>query len=171
MSDLIVVGFDDEFKADGVLLDLAKLQREHLIDLEDAVIVVRNQQGKVRIKQTQELVSSGALSGGLWGALIGLIFFNPLLGWVAGATAGAVSGAVTDIGIDDNFIKELGNTIEPGTSALFVLVRKATPDKVLAELSHFGGKVLQTSLSKEDEAKLQEALNQGAGSSDRPVTA
>lgn len=78
----------------------------------------------------------------MWGALIGLIFFNPLLGWVAGATAGAVSGAVTDIGIDDNFIKELGNTIEPGTSALFVLVRKATPDKVLAELSHFGGKVL-----------------------------
>ncbi len=170
MSDLIVVGFNDEFKADGVLLDLAKLQREHLIDLEDAVIVVRNQKGKVRIKQSQELVASGALSGGLWGLLIGLIFFNPLLGWVAGASAGALSGAFTDIGIDDNFIKELGNTIEPGTSALFVLVRKATPDKVLAELSHFGGKVLQTSLSKEDEAKLQEALSQGAGSSDLPVT-
>lgn len=169
MSDLIVVGFDNEFKADEVLLDLAKLQREHLIDLEDAVVVVRNQKGKVKIKQTQELVASGALSGGLWGILIGLVFFNPLLGWAAGATAGAVSGALTDIGIDDNFIKDLGNTIEAGTSALFVLVRQATPDKVLAELSHFGGKVLQTSLSKEDEAKLQEALSQSAESSDRPV--
>lgn len=170
MSDLIVVGFDNEFKADEVLLDLVKLQREHLIDLEDAVVVVRNQKGKVKIKQTQELVASGALSGGLWGILIGLIFLNPLLGWAAGATAGAISGALTDIGIDDNFIKDLGNTIEAGTSALFVLVRQATPDKVLAELSHFGGKVLQTSLSKEDEAKLQEALSQRAESSGPVIT-
>lgn len=170
MSDLIAVGFDNEFKADEVLLDLAKLQQEHLIDLEDAVVVVRNQKGKVKVKQTQELVASGALSGGLWGLLIGLIFFNPLLGWAAGASAGALSGALTDIGIDDNFIRELGNTIEPGTSALFVLVRQATPDKVVAELKHFGGKVLRTSLSKEDEARLQEALSQGVGSSDSPVT-
>lgn len=170
MSDLIVVGFNDEFKADEVLLNLAKLQREHLIDLEDAVIVVRNQKGKVKIKQSQELVASGALTGGLWGALIGFIFLNPLLGWAAGASAGALSGALTDIGINDDFIKEIGNTIEPGTSALFVLVLKATPDKVLAELSHFGGKVLQTSLSKEDEAKLQAALDQGVGSSDHPGT-
>jgi uncharacterized membrane protein len=171
MSDLIVVGFKDEFKADEVLLDLAKLQREHLIDLDDAVVVVRNQKGKVKIKQTQELVASGALSGGLWGALIGLIFFNPLLGWAVGAAAGALSGSFTDIGIDDNFIKEVGNTIEPGTSAIFVLVRKATPDKVLEELSQFEGKVIRTSLSKEDEAKLQEALNQDSGSSDHPVPA
>lgn len=170
MSDLVVIGFDNEFKADEVLLDLAKLQREHLVDLEDAVVVIRNQNGKVKTKQTQELVASGALSGGLWGLLIGLIFFNPLLGWAAGAGAGALSGALTDIGIDDNFIKELGNTIEPGTSALFVLVRQVTPDKVLAEIKHFGGKVLQTSLSKEDEAKLQEALSQSTGSGDIPVT-
>ena len=161
MSDLIVVGFKDEFKADEVLLDLAKLQREHLIDLEDAVVVVRNQAGKVKLKQTQDLVASGVMSGGLWGALIGLIFFNPLLGWAAGAAAGALSGATTDIGIDDNFIKEIGNTIEPGTSAIFVLVRKATPDKVLEDLSKFEGKVIRTSLSKEDEAKLQEVLTHG----------
>ncbi len=158
MSELIAVGFKDEFKADEVLLDLAKLQREHLIDLEDAAVVVRNQKGKVRVKQAQELVTSGALGGGFWGLLLGLIFFNPLLGWAVGAAAGALSGAVTDIGIDDGFIKEVGNTIEPGTSAIFVLVRKATPDKVLADLSQFEGKVLRTSLSKEDETKLQEAL-------------
>lgn len=161
MSDLIVVGFKDEFKADEVLLDLAKLEREHLIDLEDAAVVVRNQKGKVKIKQTQDLVTSGTLSGGLWGVLIGLIFFNPLLGWATGAAAGALSGSLSDIGIDDNFIREIGNTIEPGTSAIFVLVRKATPDKVLEDLSKFEGKVLRTSLSKEDEAKLQEALTKG----------
>ncbi len=158
MSDLIVSGFKDEFKADEVILDLRKLEREYLINLEDAAIVIRNKDGKVRIKQTQELVTSGALSGGFWGLLFGFIFFNPLLGWAVGAAAGAITGAVTDIGIDDNFIREVGGTIEPGTSAIFFLIRKSTPDKVLEDLSKFEGKVLKTSLSKEDEAKLQEAL-------------
>ena len=157
MSDLIVIGFPDEFKADEVLLDLRKLEQEYLIDLEDAAIVVRNKDGKVKVNQAQELVTSGALSGGFWGLLIGLIFMQPLLG-LFGAAVGALSGALTDIGIDDNFIRELGNTIEPGTSAIFVLVRKSTPDKVLDDLSKFEGKVLQTSLSHEDEAKLQAAL-------------
>ncbi len=157
MSDLIVIGFSDQFKADEVLLDLRKLEREHLIDLEDAVIVVRNKDGKVKVKQTQELVASGALSGGFWGLLIGMIFLEPLLG-LFGAAMGALSGALTDIGIDDNFIRELGNTIEPGTSAIFVLVRKSTPDKVLEDLSKFEGKVLQTSLSHADEDKLQAVL-------------
>jgi uncharacterized membrane protein len=158
MSSLIAVGFKDEFIADSVILELRKLQREHLIDLEDAAIVIRNKEGKVRIKQTQELTAAGALSGGFWGLLFGFIFFNPLLGWAVGAVAGAVSGALTDIGIDDNFIREVGSTIEPGTSAIFVLVRRATPDKVLEDLSKFEGKVLKTSLSKEDEAKLQVVL-------------
>ena len=157
MSDLIVIGFPSEFKADEVLLDLRKLERDHLLDLEDAAIVVRNKDGKVRVKQTQELVTSGALSGGFWGLLIGLIFLHPLLA-IFGAAVGALSGALTDIGIDDNFIQELGNTIEPGTSAIFILVRKSTPDKVLEDLSKFEGKVLKTSLSREDEAKLQAAL-------------
>jgi uncharacterized membrane protein len=157
MSDLIVIGFPDEFKADEVLLDLRKLEREYLIDLEDAAIVVRNKDGKVKVRQSQELVTSGALSGGFWGLLIGLIFLEPMLG-ILGAAVGALSGALTDIGIDDNFIRELGSTIEPGTSAIFVLVRKSTPDKVLEDLSKFEGKVLQTSLSHEDEAKLQAAL-------------
>ena len=157
MSDLIVIGFSDEFKADEVLLDLRKLEREYLIDLEDAAIVVRKKDGRVQIKQTQELVTAGALSGGFWGLLMGLMFFEPLLG-ILGAAVGALSGALTDIGIDDNFIQELGNTIEPGTSAIFVLVRKSTPDKVLDDLSKFEGKVLRTSLSHEDEAQLQAVL-------------
>ncbi|MBD2316539.1 DUF1269 domain-containing protein [Phormidium tenue] len=157
MSDLIVIGFKDEFKADEVLIDLRKLELEYLIDLEDAAIVVRNKDGKVKVNQTQELVASGALNGGFWGLLIGLLFFQPLLG-ILGAAVGALSGALTDVGIDDNFIQELGNTIESGTSAIFILVRKSTPDRVLEDLSKFEGKVLQTSLSHEDEAKLQAAL-------------
>lgn len=157
MSDLIAIGFRDEFKADEVLIDLKKLEREYLIDLEDAAIVVRNKQGKVKIKQTQELVASGALSGGFWGLLFGVIFLHPMLA-LFGAAVGALSGALTDIGIDDEFIQEIGNTLEPGTSAIFILVRKSTPDKVLEEISKFEGKVLRTSLSREDEAKLQAAL-------------
>ena len=158
MSSLIAVGFKDEFTADVVILELRKLQKEHLIDLEDAAIVIRNKDGKVKIKQTQELTAEGALSGGFWGLLFGFIFFNPLLGWAVGAIAGGISGALTDIGIDDNFIREVGSTIEPSTSAIFVLVRSATPDKVLEDLSRFEGKVLKTSLSNEDEAKLQAIL-------------
>jgi uncharacterized membrane protein len=158
MSSLIAVGFKDEFTADAVVLELRKLQKEHLIDLEDAAIVIRDKDGKVKIKQTQELTTAGTLSGGFWGLLFGFIFFNPLLGWAVGAIAGGLSGALTDIGIDDNFIREVGSTIEPSTSAIFVLVRRATPDKVLADLSRFEGKVLKTSLSNEDEAKLQAIL-------------
>ena len=104
MSDLIVIGFPDEFKADEVLIALRRLELDYLIDLEDAAIVVRNQDGKVRVKQSQELVASGALSGGFWGLLIGLMFLEPLLG-IFGAAVGALSGALTDIGIDDNFIR------------------------------------------------------------------
>ena len=160
MSDLIVVGFKDEFKADEVMSELRRLQSEYLVDLEDAAIVIRNQEGKVKIKQAQELVAAGAVSGSYWGILLSVLFFNPIFALV-GAAAGALSGALADIGIDDNFMRDLGSTIEPGTSAIFVLVRKSTPDRVLADLSKFEGKVLRTSLSKEDEAKLQAALSKG----------
>ncbi len=157
VSDLIVVGFKDEFKADEVMSELRRLQSEYLVDLEDAAVVIRNQEGKVKIKQAQELVAAGAIGGSYWGVLLSVIFFNPIFALV-GAAAGALSGALSDIGIDDNFMRDLGSTIEPGTSAIFVLIRKSTPDRVLADLSKFEGKVLRTSLSKEDEAKLQVAL-------------
>ena len=158
MSDLIVFGFNDEFKADEVLVKLARMQKEHLVDLEDAVVVVKNQKGKVKIKQTQDLVAEGVSSGGLWGILIGLLFLHPILGVTAGIIGGGLSGALTDIGINDDFIKELGDTLEPGTSALFTLVVKVTPDKVMEELRPFNPKVLRTSLSKTDEESLRAAL-------------
>jgi uncharacterized membrane protein len=159
MSDLIAIAYDDEFKADEVRLALAKLQKSHLIELEDAAVVVKNAEGQVNLKQAVNLTAAGAVSGGFWGLLIGTLFFLPLVGAAVGAASGAIGGALSDIGVDDNFMKELGETLQPGTSALFVLARKYTPDKVLDEISPYGGKVLQTSLSKDREAELQEILS------------
>ena len=159
MSDLIVVGYNDEHQAEDVRQKLLKMQHEYLVDLEDAVVAVRRQDGSVKLHQIHNLTAAGAISGGFWGALIGLLFLSPFLGAAIGAGAGAVGGALSDIGIDDNFMKELAGHLAPGSSALFVLVRKMTPDKVLPQLQGAGGKILQTSLSNEDEAKLQAALN------------
>ena len=159
MSTLIVVGYDDMYKAEETRLKLRKLQSEFLIDLEDAVVAVKDAAGKIKLHQAIDLTTAGALSGGFWGSLIGLIFLNPLLGMAVGAGAGAASGALTDVGINDQFMKDLASTMASGSSALFVLVRKSTPDKVLEELKGSGGKVLKTSLSHEDEATLQSALN------------
>ena len=158
MSTLVVIGYDNPFKAEEVRLTLLKMQKDYLIDLEDAAVAVKDEKGKVRLHQAINTTAAGAVSGGFWGSLIGLMFLNPLLGFAVGAASGAVSGALTDVGVNDNFMKELAATMNPGSSALFVLVRNATPDKVLDEVKGTGGKVLKTSLSHEDEAKLQAAL-------------
>jgi uncharacterized membrane protein len=159
MSDLIVVGYNDEHQAEEVRLKLLKLQHEYLVDLEDAVVAVRDQEGKVKLHQIHNLTAAGAIAGGFWGTLIGLLFLSPILGAAIGAGAGAVGGALSDIGINDDFMKELAGHLSPGSSALFVLVRKMTPDKVLPQLQGTGGKIIQTSLSNEDENKLQAALS------------
>ena len=159
MSDLLVVGYDDKHQADEVRLRLIKLQREYLVDLADAVVAVRNPDGKVELHQVHNLTATGALGGGFWGALIGMLFMSPLLGFAVGAASGAVRGALSDVGINDAFMKELAGTLTPGHSALFVLVRKMAVDKILAELQGTGGRVLKTSLSNEDEARLQAAMD------------
>ncbi len=158
MSDLIVIAFDDETGAEQMRDALVGMQKRHLVTLEDAAVVVRKQDGKVKVKQATDLVGAGALGGAFWGMLIGIMFWMPWLGLAAGAMSGALGGHFTDIGVDDDFIKEVGNTIEPGNSALFLLVREATPDKMVDELKQFKGKILQTSLSSEDEAKLRAAF-------------
>ncbi|MCJ7662459.1 MAG: DUF1269 domain-containing protein [Anaerolineales bacterium] len=155
MSDLIVLTFKTETGAEEMRDDLMRLQKEHLITLDDAAVVVRKQDGKAKVKQMTDLVGAGALGGAFWGMLIGLLFLAPWLGLAIGAVTGAVAGGLTDIGVDDKFIKEVGEQIEPGDSALFLLVRDSTPDKVMDELRKFDAKVYQTSLSKEDEEKLR----------------
>ena len=158
MSNLVVIGFDSEGKAFELRAELVKLQKEYLIEMEDAVVVTKDDNGKVKLHQASNITAAGALSGSFWGMLIGMLFFNPLAGAAIGAGAGALSGKLTDIGINDNFMKELGETFTSGSSALFVLVRKATPDKVLEELSGFKGKVLKTSLTKDKEEELREVI-------------
>jgi len=168
MSELVVVGFENTQDADRALTELVRLTKEHLIDLEDAVVAIRSPDGTVRIKQSVNLVGMGAaqggLSGALWGSLVGLLFLNPLLGFAAGAAVGAGSGALagslSDYGIDDDLIRSIGDTLQPNTSALFVLIRKVQPEKVLAELSGFKGKVIRSSLSPDQEQRLQTALSQ-----------
>ena len=158
MSDLIVISFDTPHKADDVLNRLNRMEKAHLVDLEDAAVVIRRKDGKLKLKQSHNIVASGAIGGGFWGALIGTLFLNPLAGVLVGSATGAVAGALTDIGINDDFIKDIGSSLQPGTSALFVLVRNATPDKVLAELKDIDGKILQSSLSYDTEQKLREVL-------------
>jgi uncharacterized membrane protein len=159
MSTLVVVSYDDAFKAEEIRTQLRKMQKDYLIDLEDAVVAVKDAKGKVKLHQMYSLTAAGAASGGFWGALIGMLFMMPLVGAAVGAASGALSGALTDVGIDDKFMKELAASMTTGSSVLFVLVRKATPDKVLEELTGTGGKVIKTSLTHEDEAKLQAALD------------
>ncbi|MGZ5904989.1 MAG: DUF1269 domain-containing protein [Reyranella sp.] len=166
MSDLIVVSFKGEDTADQVLNKLTGMQKEHLVDLEDAVVAVRDKNGKVRLKQAVNLVAASALSGAAWGSLmgvlVGLLFLNPLAGFATGlavgAGTGALSGALADYGINDDFIKNMAQLLEPGSSALFVLVRRVVFDKVLPELKPYGGKVIKTSLTNEQERRLKKAL-------------
>ena len=160
MSTLIVIVYPDELQAEQVRLDFIKMQKEYLVSLDDAVIAVKKPDGKVKLHQMYNLTLGGAVSGGLWGTLIGLIFLNPLLGLVVGAGAGAVAGALSDVGINDDFMKQLASTLTPGSSALFVLVDSAITDKVRDELAGTGGKIIQTSLSTPDQEKLQQALDE-----------
>ena len=159
MSTLVVIGYDDPFKAEEVRLKLLKMQKEYLVDLEDAVVATKDKDGKVKLHQIVSTTKAGAVTGGFWGALVGLIFLNPLLGMAVGAASGAAAGALSDVGINNEFMKELAETMKPDASVLFVLVRKAQPDRVLEELRGSGGKILKTSLSHEDEAKVQAALD------------
>jgi uncharacterized membrane protein len=142
--------------------ELAKLQQEYLIEMDDAVVVTKDDKGKVKLHQAQNLTALGAVGGGFWGTLIGMIFLNPLLGAAVGAGAGALSGALTDIGISNDMMKSFAESFKPGCSALFVLVRKATGDKVLAGLSEFTGKgkVLKTSLTKDKEEELRKVIEE-----------
>lgn len=159
MNKLIVVAYDSQFKAEEIRLDFLKMQKSYLVALEDAVVVEKKQDGKIKLHQMYNLTAQGAAGGGFWGVLIGLIFMNPLLGLVVGAGAGAVTGALSDVGINDDFMKQLAEKLTPGTSALFVLVDADLTDKVLDELRGTGGTVLQSSLSHENEARLQAALD------------
>lgn len=158
MSNLIVISYPDEAKAEEVRQKLFSMQRDYLIDIGDAVIAVKEQDGKIKLHQMFSTTAAGAASGSFWGLLVGILFMAPVLGVAAGAAAGALSGALTDFGIDDKFMKDVSANLQPGNAALFVLVRKMTDDKVFADLKGTGGTVLQTSLDDSKEQALRNAL-------------
>jgi uncharacterized membrane protein len=170
MSSLVVFTFPTQGGAQEVLEVVKRLQREQLIELEDAAVVWREPDGKPKVRQATSLVGPGAWGGAFWGMLIGLLFFAPWLGMAIGAVTGAVAGRFADIGIDDTFIRDVEQKIPPGTSALFLLVRRATIDRVLAALQPYHPEVLQTSLSAEQEARLREAFGGAPEAEAAPAT-
>ncbi len=161
MSNLVVVGFPRVEEAEEVRRELVTIQQEHLISLEDAVVLEHAEDGHVHLRQAINLAAAGAVGGSFWGLLIGVLFANPLLGLAVGAGAGATSGALSDMGINDQFLKELGETLPPGNAALALLVRDATSDRVIERLRRHvpHARLIHTSLSHGDEAGLRQQLD------------
>jgi uncharacterized membrane protein len=162
MSTLVAIAYPDQATAEEVRTTLANAMKEKLITLEDAVVVTRDAEGKIKLHQAVNTTATGAAGGALWGGLIGLIFLAPLLGMAIGAAAGGAAGALSDVGVDDNFLKDLGDKLEPGAAALIVLVQSVTPDKVVERIKPFGGEVIQSSLTHDAEERLQAALSASA---------
>jgi uncharacterized membrane protein len=158
MSDLVVIVYPTEAKAEEMRAKLASLEKEYLLTLGDAVIAVKHADGTVKLNQLVNMTATGALSGGLWGTLVGMIFLMPLVGAAIGAASGALGGALSDFGINDAFMKELAAKLQPGDAALFVEVKKMTGDKVLDAIKGTGGVVLKTSLDNTKEKALREAI-------------
>ena len=158
MSDLVFIAFPTEQKAEEVRRRVLSLQREYLIELGDAVVVVKDEEGHVKLNQLMNLTAAGAATGALWGTLIGFIFLAPLVGTALGAASGALGGKLSDVGIDDKFMREAAGALQPKTAGLFLLIRKMTTDKVLADLKGVGGVLMSTSFDESKEAALREAL-------------
>lgn len=157
MSDLVAIAYEDVPTAQEVAKNVAEQVKQHNIELEDIAIVERKEDGKVKLHQAS-MAGIGAASGALWGGLIGLIFFMPLFGMALGAASGAIGGSMADHGVDDAFMKKLGEELTPGKAALILLISKVSVDKMLPQVQ-IPGTIIQTSLSNESEAALQEALD------------
>jgi uncharacterized membrane protein len=158
MAELVVLGFPNKETAERVMQVAEGLSRQELLDLEDSALVWRQPDGKIKVQQQFSTTGAGAATGALWGTLFGLLFLMPIFGMAVGAATGAIAGKLTDVGIDDRFIKELAQTLEPGSAAIFALVRKSTPDRVRAAVAEFNPTVIRTSLTKEKEEELAAAL-------------
>jgi uncharacterized membrane protein len=160
MSTLIAIAYPDAATADRVRAELVQMTKEHVVDLQDAVVVEHQPDGKIKLHQAISTTGAGAAGGALWGGLIGLLFLAPLFGMAIGAASGALAGKFTDAGVNDDFMKELGARLESGGAALIALGRSDAPDKVLERLGQYGGEVVKTSLSHEEEERLRSALGE-----------
>jgi len=158
MAQLIVLGVADRDTAEKALDIAADLSRQQLLQLEDAAYAYKDEKGRPRIHQTIGTTGVGALGGALWGTLIGLVFLNPLLGLAVGAATGAVAGKLTDVGIDDDMIKQIGSQLEQGRAAVFLLADSATADRAIEAFTPLHPTVIRTNLTRENERELVEAL-------------
>jgi uncharacterized membrane protein len=162
MSTLVAIAYPDKGTAEQVRQELVQATKEHLVRLEDAVIVEHQPDGKIKLHQAMSTTGAGAAGGALWGGLIGLIFLAPLFGMAIGAASGALGGKMSDVGVNDNFMKELGDKLQPGAVALIVLGSTDARDKVIERVKPYGGHVIQTSLGTEEEAQLRAAMGEPA---------
>jgi uncharacterized membrane protein len=156
MSDLVAIAYPDLATAQQVAANAGRAVQSHELELDDMVVVERRDDGKVKLHQPS-MTGAGAATGALWGGLIGLIFFVPLFGMAIGAATGAAAGKMSDYGVDDKFMKELGDQLPTGGAAVILLVRRVSVDKVLPHIE-IEGKIIQTSLDNETEQQLAEAL-------------
>jgi uncharacterized membrane protein len=162
MSTLVAIAYPDTGTAERVRGELIQAAKEHLVDLQDAVVVEHRADGKIKVHQAVSTAGAGAAGGALWGGLIGLLFLAPLLGMAVGAASGAIGGKFADVGVNDDLLEQLGAKLQPGMGALIFLGRTDAPDKVLDRLKPYGGEVIQTSLDTEREGLLRAALGEGA---------
>jgi uncharacterized membrane protein len=162
MSTLVAIAYPDFATAEKVREELIKATKEHLVQLEDAVIVEHQADGKIKLHQVVGTTGAGAAGGAMWGGLIGLLFLAPLVGMAVGAASGAATGKMTDLGVNDNFVKDLGEKLQPGTAALIALGSTDARDKVIDRVKPYGGEVVQTSLGTEEEEQLRSALGDRA---------
>ncbi len=162
MSNLIAVAYPDPETAEGVRSELVEATKEHLLTLDDAVVVVHEPGGKVKLRQAMSPTAAGAAGGAVWGGLIGLLFLAPVVGMAVGAASGALGGKMADVGVNDDFLKTLGEKLTPGSAALIVLTQSNAPDKVLERVAKYGGEVIQSSLNDEEEQHLRSALGGAA---------
>src|SRR3954452_12941604 len=160
MSTLVAIAYPDADTAERVRSELVQATKEHLLQLEDAVVVVHEPDGKSKLNQAVSTTGAGAAGGALWGGLIGLIFLAPLFGMAIGAASGALAGKVSDAGVNDDFMKQLGAKLPPGAAALIMLGRSDAPEKVIDRVKSYGGEVIQTSLGTEEEERLRSALGE-----------
>jgi uncharacterized membrane protein len=160
MSNLVAIAYPDRSTAERVREELVQATKEHLVRLEDAVIVEHETGGKIKLHQIRSLTGAGAAGGALWGGLIGLIFLAPLFGMAVGAASGAVAGKVSDLGVDDNFVRDLGAKLPPGAAALIALGSTDARDKLIDRVKPYGGEIIQTSLSRDAEEHLRAALGE-----------
>ncbi|MGD0474779.1 MAG: DUF1269 domain-containing protein [Candidatus Velthaea sp.] len=171
MAELVIIAFDNESAAEKLMAEVATLESQYVVQLQDAAVITRSTDGRYNVKPAVNVVGAGLLGGTFWGLLVGFLFLMPFVGAAIGAAGGALSGKLAELGIDQRFIEILADKLPPGKSAAVLIVEKATPDKVLDAIRGYGGTIVQSSLTAEAQARLQAALSSAPAPEAAPASA